>query len=672
MEHTTKGVAVNDAGITSQETVNTTRQMRPRSFSIASRISFNGSARKRHWLNPTGSLSRRDAALEEQVPHSNDYVELVALALTLLLSPLAAATLVIRVAVYGDLSFHTAALLQTGLMLVLAMGTLAFAVTRQHSLHSLVRVADKKVLVWGVVACMLGALAATCLHRPDADDVIYLPKVLYLLAHPQTRMDGLIPELTHNPVLSLPKAAATYYPTSYEFLQAVIAHATGTDFLTIYYVLAPCAAAVLGVLFIILNLKLLGQPTRTAAICAALLVPLVLLTGESHRSLGNFTLIRLYQSKCVFIFTGIQAFVAISLLFFKAPSAPRWIALLVVVLAIVGVTTTALVMLPLLAVPLFVSWWCTESHHRVKAMGIAYGLALLPVVAFALDYRRYALERTGFGSELNSGFPNTFMGQIELVTGGMSLPPTSVAFALAVGVCLYTWRTRRHAFLLLWTAITIALYLNPWSAPGIMRFVTTENVYWRLFYLLPIPLMLGMAIGYGVDRVEPDSKAGRLLPWLALLVLGAAVAVMPTSVTRTGNGVRIAPPGLTLDAYAADASACLRFARPGAMLAPISLAQDMALLSADHTQVVTRADFMRNALFKDQDEFNRRERAARFIAGAGDFAQDFADVLQREQPDTVITASSARVAAAPYLASAHYHQVAAVGQWLVFDRAATP
>jgi hypothetical protein len=90
-----------------------------------------------------------------------------------------------------------------------------------------------------LVACVLGALAATCLHRSDADDVIYVPKVLYLLAHPETRMDGLIPELAHNPALSFPKAAATYYPTSYEFIQAVFAHATGADFLTVYYVLAP-------------------------------------------------------------------------------------------------------------------------------------------------------------------------------------------------------------------------------------------------------------------------------------------------------------------------------------------------------------------------------------------------------------------------------------------------
>ncbi|GAB3780632.1 hypothetical protein [Dyella agri] len=609
---------------------------------------------------------------EQRVPHSDGCVDLVALTLALLLSPLASATLVIRLAVYGGLSFHTAALLQSGLTLMLAMGTLAFAVNRRHNLYLLARTTDRGAVIWVLVACTLGALAATCLHRSDADDVIYVPKVLYLLAHPETRMDGLIPALAGNPMLSFPKAAATYYPTSYEFIQAVFAHATRTNFLTIYYVLAPCAAAIFGVLLIILNLRLLGQSARTAAICAALLIPLFLLMGESHRSFGNFTLVRIYQSKCAFIFTGIQAFIAASLLFFKEPGSSRWVALLVVVLAIAGVTTSALVMIPMLAIPLFVSWWCTESHHRVTTASIAYGLALLPVAAFALDYRRYALERAGFGSDLNAGFPSTFMDQIELVTGGLSFPPTFAAFALALGVCLYAWRTRQHAFLLLWTAITMALYLNPWSASGIIRFVTTENIYWRLFYLLPIPLTIGMVMGYGIARIGTDSKAGRLLPWVALLALGAAVTVVPTSVTRHGNGVRIAPPGLTLDAYAADARACLRFARPGAILAPISLAQDMALFSADHTLVMTRPDFMKNAFFKDPDEFNRRDRAAKFVTGEGDFAQDFADVLQREKPDTVITASAARVVAAPYLASAHYRQVALVGQWVVFDRAAMP
>ncbi len=609
---------------------------------------------------------------KQQVPSSDGYVVFVALTLALLLSPLASATLIIRVAVYGDLSFHTAALLQTGVMLMLAMGTLAFAVNRRHTLCSLAKTADRRALVWVLMACVLGALAATCLHRSDSDDVIYVPKVLHLLAHPETPMDGLIPELAHNPVLSLPKAAATYYPTSYEFIQAVFAHATGTDFLTIYYVFAPCAAAIFGVLSIILNLRLLGLSTHAAAICAVLLIPLFLLMGESHRSFGNFTLVRLYQAKCVFIFTGTQAFIAASLLFFKKPGAACWIALLVVVLAVVGVTTSALVMIPLLAIPLFVSWSCIEPHRHVTAMSIAYGLALLPVAVFALDYRRYAFERAGFGSDLNAGFPSTFMGQIELVTGGLSSPPTLVAFALALGICLYTWRIREHAFLLLWTAITVALYLNPWSAPGIMRFFTTENIYWRLFYLLPIPLTIGMAIGYGITRIGLDSKAGRLQPLGALLVLGIAVTVAPTSVTRQGNDVRIASPGLTLDVYAADAHACLRFAKPGVVLAPISLAQDMVLLSANHKLVATRADFTKNALFKDPDDFNRRDRAVKFVTGEGNFAQDFVDVLQREQPDTVVTASTARVVAAPYLASAHYRQVALIGQWVVFNRTVAP
>ncbi|WP_266183406.1 hypothetical protein [Dyella humicola] len=632
-----------------------------------------GFSLKDAWLNPMRALSWLKKAPAQRAPHAGGCDDLVSLTLALLLSPLAAATLLVRVAVYGGLSFHLAALLQTGLTLSLAAGALVLAMVYRRDLWALARAANKEALVWMLVACALGALAATCLHRPDADDVIYLPKVLYLLAHSDARIDGLIPELAHSPALSLPIAAAPYYPTSYEFVQAVFAHVSGLDFLKVYYVLAPCAAAAFGVLFIILNLRLLGLSARTAAICAALLVPVLLLMGESHRSFGNFTLVRMFQAKCAFIFVGLQASIAVSLLFFKEPKAARWVTLLVGFLAVVGMTTTALIMLPLLAIPLFVSWWCTESHRRVIPVGVAYGLALLPVAAFALDYRRYALERAGYGSDLNAGFPNTFMGQLDLVTGGSSLPTAFVVFALAAGICLYSWRVRRHAFLLLWTAIAFALYLNPWSAPGIMKFVATENIYWRLFYLLPVPLMIGMALGYGLDRIGPDARAGRHLPWLALLAFGLAVVVAPTSVTRKDNGVRIAPPGLTLDAYAADARACLALAKPGSVLAPIPLAQDMVLLSAEHTLLITRVDFLKNALFNEPDEFNRRYSAAKFITGEGGLGQDLVDVLQREQPGTVVIAGSARAEVEPYLASAHYRQVAGVGgRWMVFEKAVAP
>lgn len=59
------------------------------------------------------------------------------------------------------------------------------------------------------------------------------------------------------------------------------------------------------------------------------------------------------------------------------------------------------------------------------------------------------------------------------------------------------------------------MLLNPWISDVVIQHLTTENIYWRLFYLLPFPLMPALALGLVVN-------AGRI---------GAALTVLIVSIT---------------------------------------------------------------------------------------------------------------------------------------------
>ncbi|MCX7514569.1 hypothetical protein [Frateuria sp. STR12] len=590
--------------------------------------------------------------------------------------PLASSGLVLRAAIWLGLSFHSASL---ALACVVAPGWMLagmlFLPKRPRPGPCSVRL-DRAALLALSVACVAAVLSVLCLHRADADDVIYLPKLVYAVAHPGVVMDGAIHEIAHTPVLALPLSAAAYYPTAYEFSQAAFAHLSGIDLLWVYYRLAPALTTWFGVLLLAFNLHYLGVSRRASAVAVLLLVPLLLLMGESHRSLGNFTLVRMYQAKCAFIFLGLQIFTALSLLFFRKPDIARWMLLLVGVIAVSGMTTSALVMLPLLSLPLFLAWWLAFGHGGSLSAsigrGAAYVAALSPAFAFALDFRGYALARAAYGSSLNAGFPGGFHGQLNLVTGGSALSPTLLLFASSALVLAGFWREPRHRFLLAMAALTVMFYLNPWMGPWVMRYLTSENIYWRLFYLLPLLLMMGAAVGALFEKVGGGALLRRGVPFVCFAALVAAVFVSPSSVMRPGNRVEVSAQGYPLGIYAEDARACLRLARPGVILAPVVLAQNMAVLSARHAQVVTRPDFLANALFGDREEFKQRMSAAAAVAGKGGRLEDLVAVVRRVRPSTVVVARKALTATmASTLADEGFHTDGATGRWIVYGRAVT-
>jgi len=583
----------------------------------------------------------------------------------LVISPLALAAIILRMAIYLPLSFRMAAYIFIATLVLLLAMSIFFLRALTAPLIPSMALKDYAMSWPTAGACLLAAAITTCIHRPDADDVIYLPKIVHYVAYPLSIMDGSIREIASNPVLIYPKSAAAYYPTAYEFAQAAFAYLVHVNLLTVYYVLAPMLVGAFGMLALIWNLRLLGCSRRSASYASILLVPIILLLGETHRSYGNITLARAFQSKYAFLFFGIPIFTGLSLTFFRRHDGLSWTCLLLAVIGLAGMTSTALVMLPMLGFVLFCSWLITEDKIRSwPKLGLPYAASLLPAVFFALDYRRFAASRIGFGSALNAGFPKTFGGQFELVNGDALWPLSLIVLCAALLACL--WRARERLFLLVWFGLALAFYLNPFTGFWIMRHVTSENIYWRLFYLLPFPLIIGVACARELDRLPASVSKGRITCGL-FVMLSAAVFFCPTSVLRKDNRSYLGAPGWTLDEEASNARKALLLAADGVVLAPIPMAQDMAIFSASHQQIVTRTDLMTEAFFGKPDELAMRSRVASFIGGQGGNFQDLVHIVRRDSPSTIILASSA---ASPnvlgLLGASNLRYAGDAGPWLVY------
>src|SRR5215469_11643825 len=90
----------------------------------------------------------------------------------LLLSPLAASTLMLRVAVYWPLSFDAASKI---LLIFAPLFALALGLCVRRQLADGWRVAwntDRLALWMALFAMVLLVLTTCCLHRPDADDAV--------------------------------------------------------------------------------------------------------------------------------------------------------------------------------------------------------------------------------------------------------------------------------------------------------------------------------------------------------------------------------------------------------------------------------------------------------------------------------------------------------------------
>jgi hypothetical protein len=250
-----------------------------------------------------------------------------------------------------------------------------------------------------------------------------------------------------------------------------------------------------------------------------------------------------------------------------------------------------------------------DLRERIRVTAV-YGVSLCYVAVFAVAFLTKNAGKLGSDSPLNETMPRTFLGHAAFMFS-LDSPTSLVLLAMSLAGALLTLRGWSRRFLAAWLLCAGIALLNPLVAPFLIDHVTSPNIYWRLFYLLPFPIAIGLtgaALGarVGVGATTRGNAAAGLL---VCLLVGAHWIPGSSSIFRRGTEVRL---GVKLRPAARDlAQRVIESTPPGVMLAPWPLGNVISMLGGDHPQVRTKPDGLR--LWFSRHELNRRITASDFL-----------------------------------------------------------
>lgn len=461
------------------------------------------------------------------VRNDGGLVKLVRLLLILVVSIGAALTVVTHIAQIGGISFSAYSI--SGLCAAVIVPVLVLWGEVSRDIFLTVRKAPSAAL-W-LLLCALGGAALTLMsYRPCIDDADYVPNVIYCLEHPDESMDFYIhyldsggePFVSHHLSTSLP----------FERAQGIVAYFGHIHFLTVYYFFAPALFSFMIPLVWFYLISRFSFPPR-AAVAGALFICLSLvLLGEQHRSFGNFAFNRIYEGKTVLLAVWIPLFAALTIDFFKSPSVRKWLYLFITSVAAVGLSNSASVLIPVLAVVLTVA--CCVSYVRNAKLRVLLGFCYLSTLVYPALYAGsillLSLNQVSKDSIINRRFPVTFLGHFKYVFG-----PVALAFFIIATIgAIILVRRRERGFLIIWILLVTACCLNPLVAPFFIKYITGPNIYWRLFYLLPFPLVIGLcgaALAFRLEALGPKWRDA-IIRIVVILFLLAHLPVSSPSIFR--------------------------------------------------------------------------------------------------------------------------------------------
>jgi hypothetical protein len=468
---------------------------------------------------------------------------------------------------------------------------------------------------WALSALSIaGSLIALGWVKPNADDVMYIGgRAVYFVANPDQPVDLLY----HHLAGPFPVGQKLLFVQTVDLLWGFVAQLLGSRVVDVYHVLLPAIGGFLIPLVWYSVLRRLVKTRQSAVFGAFLIVSYLCLDGLSQEGFGNFAFVRIWQGKAVLLSIYLPLFTAWSLDFFRAMNRRTYAKLWLLGVVATGLSASSMPIVSLFSVTLAAGQFLKEkASPRAAWKALVYGSSLgwlITVSGFVLlTVKRDELKHLGFGA----GFPDHFRGQFELVfTSTTSFTFLLALASFAVGALLVDPGPRR--FLLGWVGSGLVLFLNPIVMPLITEHLTSYNIYWRLFYTMPFPLVLGLSGALAVERWF----LGR-----AKLLIAGASAVVALVIGLTWAYPVFSVFGELPFAFARtkvtrsaeeEVDQILLHTPPGAMLAPLRHRVLIPLYDASRTFPVIRnfAIFQSAANAQNEALAWTRIRAGRFVQG---------------------------------------------------------
>jgi len=375
-----------------------------------------------------------------------------------------------------------------------------------------------QLLLFGLgVAC---ATTTLFVRRPNQDDIAYFHRVLAQLS----ALDQ--PIFVHETSVDMTAAAFSplHLATGHEMLMGLLGHYLGIDPLYFYQVVGPLFTVFLIPFVLYWCARRLGLPRWPAAIGALLGITFLLLNAAGPASFGQTVFGRMWQGKAIVWILLLPIALCLTYRFLRMGNRSDLAWLVLLAITAVGLSNTALYLIPAVTGSSCVSFLTVEllDQKRPETIGklsrqclmlaipLVYPIAILVllklnVIPKPTDMRAYGAEFTAWREPL------------ENVLGWF--PEYLRDTAIMVGVPLLIVRGKNGLFLFSYLCAVWLLCLNPLLAHLWMHLLGAS--YFRLFYLLQLPLLCAMSAA-AIPRLAEwprGSLKAQILTIITLLVI---------------------------------------------------------------------------------------------------------------------------------------------------------
>lgn len=361
--------------------------------------------------------------------------------------------------------------------------------------------------------CVLAALLTSGTNRPDADDAYFLSVAVATTDFPDAALQSF--DALHRSGLP-PVEQALHLPQVYEILIGLLSDISGLSVHTLYYVVLPPLWAALGVLANWLVLRHFLS-SRDATWGTVIYFLILVFWGDGHPTFGNFGFVRLFQGKAIYLTVVLPLIVHTALRYRERPGFATWFSLVLSQCAATGLTTNGIVVAPLAAA------LCIVARPRfdfrfvwTMLIGVAASLPTI-IVSMAMYLKMVPyLSAVSIDGRLLSY--TTTLGKVRtpLVLLGLIFLPVLAAKArvkCANWIAGYIW-------------IVVLIIFMP--VVWVLAAAVLGNVFsWRLFWAVPVPLLLSLAGAIAVSAIGARRwlVVSAFAAWIFAFVFGGSAAV---------------------------------------------------------------------------------------------------------------------------------------------------
>jgi hypothetical protein len=332
-------------------------------------------------------------------------------------------------------------------------------------------------LFW--VLSFIGVAATLFVHRPDADDCFYINTAVTLLEFPMAPM--LASETMHS-IPGAPIHMPAYRVHSIEPLTAILGHCLRLDPITVAHLLLPPIWGLMSVFSLARLFRLLLPKTWVLGLTACIV--LILVNGDCHTTYGNFSFVRLFQGKAVFVSALVPLIFVYVIEFFSVPCFRNWLLLALCQISAVGMTCNALLVAPLAAgLASFACWNPSWSSTAKFFIGLTSSLYVC-LIGLWLKFQ--------FGTAVLIATGGTLRTPADIfVVVYCKGPMQWVHLVGLTGAWTFVRDKVRRKFVLTVSLGAMLLLLNPfltefWSS------LTTNVTVWRIHWAVPVVALLAI------------------------------------------------------------------------------------------------------------------------------------------------------------------------------------